>query len=109
MYDSEFGNYLAGYTGYYNYGTLGDTTVRRFGDMYELGLSGHLDDPGSKYFISAGILRAQTELGGPKGVFGRLDFIHAKGNLTYGYELMVDAFMDNNDDEFGRQLKLLRS
>ncbi|MBU1260024.1 MAG: hypothetical protein KKI18_00970 [Planctomycetes bacterium] len=39
---------------------------------------GKFDDPGSKYFISAGILRVQADLGGSRWFIGRNDFYKCK-------------------------------
>jgi hypothetical protein len=91
MEDSEFGNYCAGYATYYNYGFFGDRGVRGVGHFLSLRQYGEWDDENSKYFISAGILKAQADLGGAQGFFGRLTFIHAKGDLFHGYDRIASA------------------
>ncbi len=55
---SQFGNYLAGYSTFANYGRVGEVFTRRAGDRYERDKNGQLDDPGSRFYLTAGALHA---------------------------------------------------
>ena len=63
---SEFGNYLAGYATYRIFGKMGKTLTHMGGDFYEflnLGNKQWFDDPGSRFYITAGALHARREMG----------------------------------------------
>jgi RHS repeat-associated protein len=107
--DWEFGNYLAGYTTYYNYVEFGDIAVRTVGHMYARGdyLLGNSDipwdDPGSKYFISAGILHARgirEQEGKRRGA--NIDFVMAKFGLYEGIRRAADT--DLTSTQFDQEL-----
>jgi RHS repeat-associated protein len=116
MKDSEFGNFLAGYTSYYNYAGFGDIGVRGAGhaDAFSQKLDDVLynnnqknlpwfDDPGSKYFISAGILRGREDRAGEGWGRGtKLSFALAKYDLFYGYERIADN--DPLSDEYWQEI-----
>jgi len=104
MKDSEFGNYLAGYTSYYNYVEFGDFGVRLGGELFAMGdyYTGQSDSPyddlGSIYFISAGILnarQARAEAGLRKGA--KLDFVLAKFGLFEGISRAADTDLTSTD------------
>ena len=103
MRDTEFGNYLAGYASYYNYKSVGDIAVRGYGHLYSLGEYGGLDGPDSIYYISAGIVKAQADLGGPKGGIETITFMKAKLDMN-GYGLDMLSQTDLNSNEFDRLL-----
>jgi RHS repeat-associated protein len=93
--DSEFGNYLAGYACYYNYGYRGELGVRGVGQLFAKWEYGRSDEPASTYFISAGILRAQDERfaeGRPHLAMGRWTFIYGKSELMrFGYARLLSG------------------
>jgi RHS repeat-associated protein len=60
---SEFGNYLAGYAAFRNYGRYGEWFTRLFGNKYERDKTGNLDDPGSIFYITAGALHGLQDRG----------------------------------------------
>ena len=70
---SEFGNYLAGYASYSVFGKKGKTLTQLGGDFYEalnLGNEYWFDDPGSRFYITAGVLHAHRDMGkkNPKAI-----------------------------------------
>jgi RHS repeat-associated protein len=101
--DSEFGNYLAGYTTYHNWGIRGELGARAVGHWYARGdwflapFEGRLpetlypiDDYGSRYWITRGVLDAnlkQREVG--RGIGGQLDEIRIRTQLTYYFCEMI--------------------
>ncbi|MCD4831138.1 MAG: RHS repeat-associated core domain-containing protein [Anaerohalosphaeraceae bacterium] len=102
---SEFGNYLAGYSCFYNFGMRGEAGVRGAGHGYAFGewvndalfSSGRknlspFDDPDSKYFLSAGLLKAHSETKSRKG----LSYINAKFQLYYGLERAMSSDIGSN-------------
>ena len=99
---SEMGNYLTSYTTYYLYGPIGGVCTRLGGEWYSRREYGEPDDLGSRYFISAALLKAQADRGGARGVFEKLDFINAKMTLLegyverYGYGTIYDQISGNS-------------
>ncbi len=108
LQDTEFGNYLAGYTTYYNYGILGEIGNRSAGHYYSILEYQMWDQPDSKYFISAGILKALGDRGGARGIWERLSYVNAKSQLYYGIELMTSVD-DITGSEFDSALKMFRT
>jgi RHS repeat-associated protein len=102
--DSEFSNYLAGYSCYYNWGFYGDQGVRTMGHVYNWGW----DDPGSQFYLSAGILQAfrDRDIELRPHIFGRsFTITQAKVQLYgWGLVLMLDAMVDDQDEESSRIL-----
>jgi len=97
MQDTHFGNYLAGYTCYFNYGFAGELGVRGAGHGFALWQHHQLDEPVSRYFISAGILRAQEhrqQAGVSLEPMGKWTFVRAKHELFYGYEWMIEELLN---------------
>ncbi|MHC4574904.1 MAG: RHS repeat-associated core domain-containing protein [Planctomycetota bacterium] len=97
MQDTHFGNYLAGYTTYFNYGFAGELGVRGAGHGFALWQHHQLDEPASRYFISAGILRAQEDrqhAGVSLEPAGKWAFVRAKYELFYGYEWMIEELLN---------------
>jgi hypothetical protein len=88
MDGGDFGNYVAGYASYYNYGIGGEIGTRSYGHLYSLSHYHQLDDADSKYFISAGVLQSQADTGGARGLAGKLSFVFAKFGLYRGMERM---------------------
>lgn len=89
---SEFSNWLAGYACYYNYGLVGDFSARRAGHRWAQVESGRPDEPASRYFISAGVLKAMAD----RFAEGRHTeseigtFVGAKSQLRmYGYNRLL--------------------
>jgi RHS repeat-associated protein len=116
MLDSEFSNYLAGYSTYYHYGLMGEIGTRTWGHIYALGEFGTLDERASRYYLSAGILKAQADRQrdrwhngwGSWEPLGQPTFIRAKYELMlYGYDRLIDelgAEMSGSDSQFWQQL-----
>jgi hypothetical protein len=105
--DHDFGNWLAGYTLYYNYGLAGEIGTRGAGHAYELGRTRFrsYDDLGSKYFISGGIMMADerrwTET---NRSMGNLDFVMTKSDLFYGVDRIASTDIYSTD--FDQELNL---
>ncbi len=106
---SEFSNYLAGYTCYYNYGLAGELGARGAGHYWSLVESGRSDEPSSRYFISAGILKSMDDRflkGGPRPSGAIFTFIYAKSQLMrFGYDRISEGRFERGGEmikaEFG--------
>lgn len=97
---SEFSNWLAGYTCFYNYGLAG----ARAGGQYWAGReTGRPDDPGSKYFIAGGILTArERRIQEGKRAGSNMDLVFAKFDLYEGIKRAADT--DLTGREFDQEL-----
>jgi RHS repeat-associated protein len=114
--DSEFGNYLAGYSCYYNWGFYGDRGVRYWGHIYAFMdfIQGQskwpIDDPGSKFYLSAGILQAVRDRASElrPHIIGIISTVtEAKKQLyVWGSYLLADSMDD--DEEFSLILNNLQ-
>lgn len=97
---SEFSNYLAGYTGYYNYGYVGESGARVMGHYYAQMKYGRWDEPSSRYFISAGILKAMDErfAEGRRPWSAHGTFIGAKFELMrFGYDRILGGEFERGE------------
>ena len=111
--DTEFGNYLAGYTCAYNYSVAGIRGVRLGGHFFEIIKSGNADDADSVYFIAAGVLKGQANAGWSHKLQGtfeflldRFEFVEASFNLYRGIERAFPHGYNTKeyDREFDRML-----
>lgn len=89
MLDSEFGNYLAGFAGYYHWGATGTQIMAMAGEWYSQAEYGEPDDLESKRWISRGVLGAdlkQKEEGG-RGIMGQRDEVLVR-SMLWNFNLM---------------------
>jgi RHS repeat-associated protein len=97
--DSEFGNYLAGFAGYYYWGAKGVQIMTMAGEWYSQAEYGQPDELASKRWIARGVLGANLKLKseGRRGFRGQLQEVLVRSIL---WNINIMSF--ENDFESGK-------